>query len=198
MSKSKYLIGGLLSLVGAGMLVSALAIADDDDDDHDGGRWGSSGRTSWFSSGRGVPPVQNEQYRTECASCHMAYSPGLLPARSWERMMTGLDDHFGDNAELDPDTAATIRKYLVDNAADRVNYRRSAKILRTIGPNEAPLRVSETPYLVRKHDEIPAHMIKGNPKVKSLSNCVACHTRAEEGEFNDDNVRIPGFERARF
>ena len=27
----------------------------------------------------GVLPVNNENYKEECGSCHMAYSPGLLP-----------------------------------------------------------------------------------------------------------------------
>jgi mono/diheme cytochrome c family protein len=32
-------------------------------------------------------------YKQECAACHMAYPPGLLPARSWTRIMSGLDKH---------------------------------------------------------------------------------------------------------
>lgn len=182
----------LIALVGG--LVSAVAFGDDDEHEERGER-----ETSFFSSARrGVAPVTNEQYRTECAACHMAYSPGLLPARSWEKMMAGLDNHFGDNAELDPETAAAIQKYLVENAADRVDYRRSAKINRSIGKNATPLRISETPYFTEKHDEIPARMVKDNPKVKSFANCAACHTEAEKGDFNEHHVRIPGFENADF
>jgi mono/diheme cytochrome c family protein len=194
--KPKYVIAAVLSLAGAGVLFTAAAFGDNDDDK---GREGGTS-SSWFaaSSKRGVAPVTNEQYRTECAACHMAYSPGLLPARSWEKMLGGLDDHFGDNAELDPETTAILRKYLVDNAADRVDYRRSAKINRSIGKNEVPLRISETPYFTAKHDEIPARMVKDNPKVKSFANCAACHTKAEQGDFNDHDVRIPGFERSHF
>jgi mono/diheme cytochrome c family protein len=192
MNVKKIGIAAVLSLAGAGVLFTAAAFGDDDEGGERGERW------SWTATQRGVAPITNELYRTECAACHMAYAPGLLPARSWEKMMAGLDDHFGDNAELDPDTAATITKYLVENAADRVDYRRSAKINRSIGKNETPLRISETPYFKAKHDEIPARMVTGNPKVKSFANCAACHTQAEKGNFNEHDVRIPGFERAHF
>ena len=48
-----------------------------------------------------VAAIANPVYKEECGSCHMAYPPGLLPARSWTKVMSGLDNHFGDNAELD-------------------------------------------------------------------------------------------------
>ena len=41
-------------------------------------------------------------YKQECAGCHMAYPPGMLPAGSWSRMMKGLDQHYGTDASLDP------------------------------------------------------------------------------------------------
>ncbi|MGE8357412.1 MAG: cytochrome C, partial [Microvirgula sp.] len=60
---------------------------------------------------RQVPP--NASYRAECASCHMAYPPGMLPAASWRRMMGGLDRHFGENASLDAATRDDITAFLV-------------------------------------------------------------------------------------
>jgi len=192
--KARHAIIAVLSLAGASALFTAAAFGDDEHE----GREHDEGWFSRWSGSHGVAPVTNEQYRAECGSCHMAYPPGLLPARSWETLMTGLADHFGDNAELDPDTVATLRKYLVENAADKVDSRRSAKIVRSIAADKAPLRISETPYFQAKHDEIPARMVKDNPKVKSFANCAACHTKAEQGDFNEHNVRIPGFERAHF
>ena len=38
----------------------------------------------------GVAPVENPQYLEECGSCHFPYQPGLLPARSWTKVMAGL------------------------------------------------------------------------------------------------------------
>tara|TARA_R110001592_G_C13178807_1_gene750611 strand:+ start:1262 stop:1891 length:630 start_codon:yes stop_codon:yes gene_type:complete len=140
----------------------------------------------------GVLPVTNASYKEECGSCHMAYSPGLLPADSWKKMMLTLDKHFGDNAELE----ATIRKdllsYLIENAADRSEYRRSQKIMRSLEKNKIVDRITQTPYFTRKHNEIPKRLITDNEKVASLSHCGSCHQNADKGSFDDDEVTIPG------
>ena len=125
----------------------------------------------------------------------MAYSPGLVPARSWKKIMTGLENHFGDNAELDVETFKSISEFLITNSADNSEYRRSRKIMRSLSDNEVPIRISETPYIKNKHDEIPDRLIKGNKKVKSLANCNSCHTKAEQGLYSEHGVNIPGFGR---
>lgn len=63
-------------------------------------------------------PVTDPVVKEECGSCHLAFAPSMLPARSWQRMMGKLDNHFGDNASLDPATAEKITSYLVANAGD--------------------------------------------------------------------------------
>ena len=57
-------------------------------------------------SGRAMPRNVPNAYTQECAACHTAYPPGLLPAASWNRVVTGLDKHCGTDAALD---AATVR-----------------------------------------------------------------------------------------
>lgn len=143
----------------------------------------------------GVAPVSSPIYKEECSSCHMAYSPGLLPARSWKKIMTGLENHFGDNAELDAETLKNISEFLVTNSADNSEYRRSRKIMRSLSDNDAPIRISETPYIRNKHDEIPDRLIKGNKKVNSLANCNSCHAKAEQGLYSEHGVNIPGYGR---
>lgn len=143
----------------------------------------------------GVAAVSSPIYKEECGSCHMAYQPGLLPTRSWAKIMTGLEEHFGDNAELDAETLKNITNFLVLNSADNSDYRRSRKIMRSLDSNDAPIRISETPYIKRKHDEIPNKMIKYNKKVNSLANCSACHSKAEQGLYDEDGVNIPGYGR---
>ncbi|MCW8841690.1 MAG: diheme cytochrome c [Gammaproteobacteria bacterium] len=156
-------------------------LADDD--------WG------WSRRAPDVAPVKNELYQSECGSCHFAYQPGLLPAASWEKLMGGLADHFGENAELFEDTRKTLTVYLVTNAADNVDgYRRSAKILRSLN-GERPLRITETPYIRYKHNEIPPRVIRNNKDVRSLSNCAACHTRADTGSYAEREIDIPGIGR---
>ena len=161
--------------------VSGIAFADWDE-----GEYGMFERTST------VPAVSSKLYETECGSCHFAYQAGWLPARSWKKIMGTLDQHFGENAELDQVTRDNITAYLVAEAADNRPNRKSRKILRSIAEDETPVRISTLRYINRKHDEIPARFIEGNAKVGSRANCVACHTGAASGNFNEHGVTIPG------
>lgn len=169
-------------IMAAGVLTIPVVFSDDD-------------RREYRQRSVGVAPVTSPIYKEECSSCHMAYPPGLLPARSWKKIMAGLESHFGDNAELEPDTFKSISEFLVSNSADDSNYRRSRKIMRSLSDKDAPIRISETPYIINKHDEIPDKLIKYNKKVNSLSNCSACHNKAEQGLFSEHGVNIPGYGR---
>ncbi len=148
-----------------------------------------------FSGGKapGVAPVDNPQYLEECGSCHFAYQPGLLPARSWKKVMADLENHFGDNAELASEDAKAITDYLIKNAADHANYKRSKKIMASLRSGDAPIRVSKTPYFIKKHNELSRKMVQDNPKVGSLSKCDACHTKADTGSYSESQILIPGF-----
>ncbi len=129
------------------------------------------------------PPL----YLEECGSCHMAYPAPLLPTKSWKKIMLGLDNHFGESAELDKATSKAIENYLI--ASGRfIKYR---KMSRNLG-NRLPLRITKLPYFIHEHDEIPSRFIQGNDKVGSLSQCNACHKWAEQGDFDEDRVFIPG------
>ena len=176
-----------LALVATLGLAAKFALSDDEyaEGEHHGWR-------GVFTPTADVAAVKNPTYRDECGSCHMAYPPGLLPARSWLGILNGLGDHFGDNAELDPQTLATLTEYLLANSADQADYRRSRKIMRSLEQGAAPLRISEVPYIRYKHDELPQAIITANPKVRSLSNCNACHQHAEQGSFREGDILIPG------
>lgn len=137
-----------------------------------------------------VAAPENVTYRAECASCHMLYPPGLLPARSWQAMMGGLKDHFGENATVDAATAATLSQFLVENAADHSTSRRSQKIAKSLAASETPLRFSETNYFKRQHHEISSDVWQ-RKSVGGPANCVACHSRAEAGVLSDDEVKVP-------
>lgn len=170
-----------LAAMVAALVATNVVMADDD--------WG------WSRRGPDVAPVKNELYKSECSACHFAYQPGLLPAASWKKLMGGLDNHFGENAELDAQTRKELTDYLVTNAADNaMDYYRSAKIARSVG-SDAPLRITEVPYMRYKHNEIPMRIIKGNKDIGSLSNCAACHTRANVGSFAEREINIPGMGR---
>ena len=126
-------------------------------------------------------------YKEECGSCHIAYPAELLPPGSWQKMMTGLDDHFGESAELDDQSRLAIETYLMESSQS-VDYRR---MLRNLG-DQLPIRITQLPYFIHEHNEIPAKFIEGNDNVGSLSQCNACHRYAEQGDFDEDNIVIPG------
>ena len=144
---------------------------------------------------KGVKAVKNDLYNESCGECHYAYQPGLLPKRSWEKMLLPdeLEDHFGENAELDDEDRVEILQFLVDNAADTSFYKRSSKINRSIPDDVVELRITEVPYIKRKHKPMTDKYVKNNPKVKSLINCNKCHREIDKGIFDDDTILIPNY-----
>ena len=183
--KSKFMALAALAL----FLGGSTAIAEEDF-----WSWLGTGTTQGWR-GVGVKPVDNKQYKEECGSCHFAYQPGLLPAKSWEKLLTpaALHDHFGEVADLDKDTLAELVEYVLANSADKSYYMIARKITVATEDGEAPLRITEVRYIKRKHHDIPEKMVKGNKDVKSLSYCNSCHTKAEKGIFKEDTVRIPNY-----
>lgn len=169
-------------------LSATLAFSDDDD--------GREGDRSWreeFAGRTGVQPVDNPLYAAECGSCHFAYQPGLLPEASWRKLMSNLSDHFGENAELTPEIQTLLTEYLIQNAAERDGGAVARKMLRTAAGQDEPVqRITETAYFIRQHDELPARVWRDNPKVGSMSNCSACHTKADNASFDEHQVNIPG------
>lgn len=137
-----------------------------------------------------LPAAVNAKWKTECSACHIAYPPMLLPERSWRKLMAGLDKHFGVNAGLDDVSAKEITEFLVGQSADHAQTRRAQSITRSIAPNATPLRITETTFFKREHDEVRAEVWK-RPKIKSPANCSACHTGAEQGDFSEGRVKIP-------
>lgn len=138
------------------------------------------------ADGVSVAPVNEPIVAKECSACHMLYPAGLLPARSWQAMMGNLKNHFGDNADLDETIRQRITDYLVANAADARG--RSGKLLGGVADGATPLRISEMPWFLRKHDKkgrIAPDTLKRRG-AKSPADCKACHQGAEKGYFEDD------------
>lgn len=157
------------------------AVQADDDDRYE--RRGKTHSEKYGGENRGkalqTAPF-NAKFQQECSSCHIAYAPGLLPAESWRKVMSGLDKHFGSDASMDTQDNKEITTYLVSNASNRWSA------------SSAPLRITESAWFKRKHDahEISPSVWK-NPKVKSPSNCAACHRQADSGNFNEHDISIP-------
>jgi cytochrome c553 len=124
--------------------------------------------------------LTSPKYQTECAACHIAYPPGMLPAASWRRLVGGLNKHFGVDASLDAASTAEIEDWLKGHAG-------SFKHVNEEPPQD---RISKSKWFVRQHDEVPAAVWK-RKAVGGPSNCSACHANAGKGHFNEDDVRIP-------
>ena len=132
-------------------------------------------------SDRAMPRVMLPAYQAECASCHTAYPPSMLPAASWKRIMSGLEKHYGTDASLDDATVRQISVWLQANAG---TYRRVYE--------EPPQdRITRSAWFERKHRGVDDPAVWKLHSVKSPANCAACHTAADQGSFDDDNLRYP-------
>lgn len=141
----------------------------------------------------GVKPANDKLFIKECGSCHFAFQPGLLPKRSWEKIMGNLQNHFETDASVDDKTRTTLLNYLVQNSSENaMEYKRSRRITDSIDPNKTPIRITQTPYFISKHREINTKMIT-QKEVGSISNCIACHTGAAGGDYSERAVKIPNY-----
>ncbi|MGE3536338.1 MAG: diheme cytochrome c [Candidatus Tectimicrobiota bacterium] len=133
-----------------------------------------------------VPPVAEPVFRQECSTCHTLFPPQFLPQRSWRKLFETLEDHFGENASLGEPQRQAVLDVLLAYAADGPKAgRMGRKFAQSIAAGQTPLRITETPYWLQKHREIPAARWS-SPQVKSKVNCLACHKDAEEGIYEDD------------
>ena len=130
-------------------------------------------------------------YVSECGSCHTAYAPGYLPARSWQKLMAELNHHFGDDASLKDADRDLLLRQLQGLAMDTPNGNR-AIAARNGGQWAAatPVRISTSPFFRFMHDEVP-NSIWQRPQIASKANCGACHPRADEGRYPEAEIRIP-------
>lgn len=130
-------------------------------------------------------------YASECGSCHTAYAPTYLPARSWRKLMSELERHFGEDASLPKKESEVLRNQLGELAGDgpRAVQAIAARNAR-VPPSETPVRITEMPFFAYMHDEVPASIWR-RAKVGSKANCLACHPRADEGRYFEREIVIP-------
>lgn len=141
----------------------------------------------------GFLPAKDPLYVKECGSCHFPYSPGLLPARSWELHASRFDKHFGETLNLSREKQDALLKYLTENAADRSKFEGSLTFMERIDPKRTPYRLQDVP-LFREMHRVMLEVInkKTKVKVRTLTNCNGCHQMADEGSFGNSELLIPG------
>lgn len=133
--------------------------------------------------------VTNKQYDSTCGSCHWAYIPQLLPSESWNNILESLNNHFGSEVPITDQELTQVKEYLLTNSADKTNMKLGRKITKSL-TGKPPLRITDVQYIRHKHSDI-SQDIFSRKSIKSLSNCISCHPSATNGNFDDDNVRIP-------
>lgn len=175
-------ISGLFLLFGVSVFSWAEKERHHGEDHGQRGKYRSQGKTHF-------KPLSNQTYKNTCGGCHFVYPPCLLPSGSWEKILNRLKDHFGEEVPCEAAELKEISKYLKENGADRASGKRSAKIMKSL-EGTTPLRITEVPYIRHKHRKITKEVLS-RKTIGSLSNCLACHTTAEQGNFDDDNVIIP-------
>ena len=166
----------------------------DNDGDHERGkkrrRYQKRNRNNSMHNGkRCLTPANNPTYIKECGDCLFSYQPQLLPSGSWEKIIAGCDDHFKEELEIDTDSKSDILGYLIANSAEKSSAKIAIKIMKSLG-NRTPVRITEVPYILKKHHEVNPAVLKKD-SIGSPSNCPACHTKAEKGIYEDDHVVIP-------
>ena len=134
--------------------------------------------------------ADNAQWREECGSCHSVFYPALLPTRSWQRIMSEQDKHFGTDLGFDKATSDALLAFMVSNSSDHHLTEAAFKIDQSVAADVTPLRITETPYWIKKHRKISLAEW-ANPLVKSKANCAACHIDADAGTYEDGAMRLP-------
>jgi cytochrome c2 len=128
-------------------------------------------------------------YHKECSACHIAYPTQFLSTDSWNAVMANLADHFGDNAELAPEDLAAVKTFLQHNNYDQSRIK--SRYGNRFDNNGTPKRLTETRLFRAMHNEVSDRYVSQNPKVKTFARCDACHRGAQNGNFDEDEVRIP-------
>ncbi len=132
----------------------------------------------------------NPRWRDECSSCHLSFHPSLLPRRSWQALIGQQADHFGADLGLDAATSASLLSYVAENAAEKHATEAAFKIDASIAADVTPLRITQTPYWIKKHREITT-VDWDLPWIKSKAHCEACHHDAQAANFEDAAMEIP-------
>ncbi len=134
--------------------------------------------------------VQNQEWHDNCDSCHVPYHPSLLPAHSWQRLFDEEMHHFGEGLFLDIETMVILRDYAVKNSADHTHREVSWRILKSLGLEDHPNRITDIPYWEEVHRDIDEERWNTYP-VYGKADCGACHRDAVAGGFMNGGMFIP-------
>jgi len=153
----------------------------------------ASGWPSAYASARATAKAAKPAataWTKECGSCHLAYSPALLPARSWDRMMTEQAEHFGEDLSLSP---ALVKALLAEAHAAASSPWAAWKLSTSAAPADAPQRITELRFWRRAHRDLPDSAFK-SPVSSGRHDCESCHLDAASGIFHPRMIQRPARE----
>jgi cytochrome b len=120
-----------------------------------------------------------EAWNHECGSCHLAYAPSLLPARSWDAMLEKQDDHFGEDLALSRETVRKLQASTHSPAPSWAAWKLAGSA-RSVDP--PPMRITDAPFWRHAHRRLSAQEF-ARPPVAGRHDCEACHGDAASGIF---------------
>jgi cytochrome b len=123
--------------------------------------------------GPGPEQQADATWARECGDCHLAYPPGLLPARSWQALLAS-EDHFGEVLGLGPDTVTALSAWAAPRSAEAGWDEHAVRIARSVPPEQVPQKITELPWWKELH--------QGSPEADLR--CEDCHERAAWGQFD--------------
>ena len=89
----------------------------------------------------------------ECGACHIAYLPKFLPATAWTRLFDTLDNHYGEDAAMNPDIKKIVREYYLKYAAGFVYF---VSVLGITGTKSATEEaVAMHVQRIKRHTKLP-------------------------------------------
>ncbi|MBT4889912.1 MAG: cytochrome C [Rhodospirillales bacterium] len=133
------------------------------------------------------PPISNQTVKTECGDCHMVFFAEMLPRQSWLNILNNLENHYGEDASIDPVSLKEITVFHTSRASDVLNSRGAHKWREGLRAGDVPERITTAPRFVRKHNDNDYKRMWTKFNLVSNADCVACHKDANKGLFDDDD-----------
>lgn len=128
------------------------------------------------------PVITNDTVLSECGDCHMVFPPQTLPKALWKKIINDLSNHFGEDASIDPALVKEILTYHEKNSSDVSNVRAAQKWR----SNAKITRIIDAPRFIKKHRG--CDVVWSHEKVKSPSNCLACHATMQTTGSTKENL----------
>ena len=130
--------------------------------------------------------LKAQAWSRECGSCHLAYSPALLPLASWKRTLDEQEKHFGEDLALG---AAAVRRLLEHAGSVATPSWAAWKLASAVPTGEAPLEISTTPFWRAAHATLQEGDFKP-PRSAGRHDCEACHRDAASGIFHPRMIHM--------